>query len=338
MQRSSARKRTATRPYDDDGYGEKSTKEPPTKTTRTTRGKTRRQKTAEELLADPDHEWYDSNATTKVKHMFCSNESKLLIEQIRPDLAEKHRKIISQSGRADRAIANFQRDGRNGFHDPEWQRQAREAFRKHNAGEFDEYIKWKLYQDWPELEEIDKARAEAEAIQAEEEAREQEMEEQDEISEEQSRIAETPKSLGSQKGENGVQEPSPGHGHMSDSQVSNTYPVKFSGNGSTSTDDGQDQNTPSLLHRPNRFNYHRKGEINDEEPIMFSPSGKNADPGRWYAIKSASRTPSRGNDQQNGSHQSSHEATPLDGHQRVQEQQDEKQDVMDLDSTDELQR
>lgn len=272
--------------------------------------------------------------------MFCSDEAKGLIQQIRPDLTEKHRKIISQSGRADRAIANFQRDGRNGFHDPEWQRQAREAFRKHNSGEFDEYIKWRLYQDWPELEEIDKARAEAEAAAAEEEAQEQDMEEQDAVSEEQPRIAETPKSVGSQNVENGIQQSSPRHSYMSDSQLNITDPAKFSGSGKTSMDDGQDRKTPGLVQQINRFNYHRKSEINDDEgPIMFSPFGKNADPDRWYAIKSASQTPSRGSDQQNGSHERSYEATPLDDHQRNQEQKYEKRDAMDIEgNTDELQR
>ncbi|CZR60161.1 uncharacterized protein PAC_10057 [Phialocephala subalpina] len=337
MQRSSARKRTATKQYDDDGYGEKSTTERPTKSTRTTRGKTRRPKTAEELLADPDHEWYDSNSTSKVKIMFMSEEAKRIIEEKRPDLVEKHRQIIKQSGRADRAIANFQRDGRNGFHDPEWQRQAREAFRKHNAGEFDEYIKWKLYQDWPELEEIDKAKAEA--AEAEEEAREQEQEEQDAMLEDELQTAPTPKSVASQNGENGVQESSPRHGYMSD-QVNNTDPPKTPGNGNTYMNDAEIQETPSQDMPANRFNYYRKGKKNDDdEPIMFSPSGNHGQPDRWYAVKSASRTPSRGNDQQNGSLPGSHDAMMPNSHQHPQVQQHSKQDAMDLeDSTDELQR
>lgn len=90
-------------------------------------------------------------------------EARKAIEELRPDLVEFHRKLLNDTGLARRCLANFQRDGRSGFYDPEWQNQAREAFERHRKGDFDDYLQWKLYQDWPELEELDKSREKAAA-------------------------------------------------------------------------------------------------------------------------------------------------------------------------------
>lgn len=78
-------------------------------------------------------------------------------------MVDFHRKLLNDTGLARRCLANFQRDGRSGFYDPEWQSQAREAFERHRKGDFDEYLRWKLYQDWPELEELHKSREKAAA-------------------------------------------------------------------------------------------------------------------------------------------------------------------------------
>lgn len=112
-------------------------------------------------------------------------EARKAIEELRPDLVEIHRKLINDTGLARRCLANFQRDGRYGFYDPEWQSQAREAFERHRSGDFDEYLKWKVYQDWPILEELhktrekEKAEAEAQAAKMAEEMVEKPTEEQE---------------------------------------------------------------------------------------------------------------------------------------------------------------
>jgi hypothetical protein len=102
-------------------------------------------------------------------------------------LVDFHRRLINDTGLARRCIANFQRDGRSGFYDPEWQSQAREAFERHKAGDFDGYLKWRLYQDWPELEELDKSREKAAA-----EAHAKKMAEAEERDDEEQRGFKTP--------------------------------------------------------------------------------------------------------------------------------------------------
>ncbi|KUJ11599.1 uncharacterized protein LY89DRAFT_786497 [Mollisia scopiformis] len=143
------------------------------KTARTTRGSTRTPKTTEELLANPKNEVY-SCPPTELLSILTSPDAQALIAEQHLHLVAAHRKLINTTGLAQRYIANFQRDGKNGFYDPQWQLEAREAHFRHKKGDFDGYLKWKLYQDWPELEKVIKEREEAELARSQDKVSENE--------------------------------------------------------------------------------------------------------------------------------------------------------------------
>ncbi|KAE8446584.1 hypothetical protein EG329_011777 [Mollisiaceae sp. DMI_Dod_QoI] len=275
---------------------------------RPTRGskRTRQPQDAEAMFANPKDPVYNMS-TTELAALFVSPEAQSAVEHARPDLVQIHNSMIARPRALQKNITNFIQDGRTGFYDPEWLRQAVEAYKRHRNGDFDEFIKFRLYQDWPALEEKAKAEVAAAAVQAAQEQAEQstikDVWEQSELAAVQEQHLDAPDGLdapgapatqsgqnhdssvhdilheqrscmpsphSTPVGQNEMKEPSlsPRDYHYSEDPTTNDADV-FRNPGKDNDDD--DEIIQGQDRRPEQLTYHRNGESDDDES-HYKPS------------------------------------------------------------------